>query len=100
MVIGVPLTEICNARIPSRASGSCSRTSSMSARCRRCWTSTPAEIETLLGEQFRGRDKLIAANIHALHMGRDYALAAFAVPDRAAGAARGQGRRPNLHRRQ
>src|SRR6202035_2179980 len=33
-----------------------------------------AEVETLLGEQFRGRDKLVAANVQALHMGRDYAL--------------------------
>jgi hypothetical protein len=40
-VIGVPLTAICNASTPIRASASCSRTSSMSARCRRCstWTS-------------------------------------------------------------
>jgi ferredoxin len=39
-VLGVPLTEICNANTPTRASASCSRTSSMSARCRRCSTST------------------------------------------------------------
>ena len=39
-VVGVPLTEICNAPTATRASASCSRTSSMSARCRSCWTST------------------------------------------------------------
>ena len=38
-VIGMPLTEICNAPIPTRASASCSRTSSTSAACRCCWTS-------------------------------------------------------------
>src|SRR5262249_16839153 len=32
-----------------------------------------AEIEKLIGEQYKGKDKLIAPNIHALHMGRDYA---------------------------
>ena len=41
-VIGVPLTDICNAPTPIRASGSCSRTSSMSARWRRCSTSRSA----------------------------------------------------------
>ena len=40
VVIGVPLTEITNKAYTDRASGSCSRTSSISARCRRCcrWT--------------------------------------------------------------
>jgi 2-oxoglutarate/2-oxoacid ferredoxin oxidoreductase subunit alpha len=32
----------------------------------------PSVIEQLLGEQFKGRDKLIAANVQALHMGRDW----------------------------
>ncbi len=32
----------------------------------------PAVIEQLLSEQFKGRDKLITANIQALHMGRDW----------------------------
>ncbi len=37
-------------------------------------------IEMLLGEQFRGRDKLIAANVQALHMGRDWAQANLTCP--------------------
>src|SRR4029077_12771536 len=37
-------------------------------------------VETLIGEQFKGKDKLIAPNIKALHMGRDYALATFKCP--------------------
>ena len=38
----MPLTEICNADVHAiRGSGSCSRTSSTSARCRRCSTSIP-----------------------------------------------------------
>src|SRR5262249_33449264 len=32
-----------------------------------------AEIEKLFGEQFKGKEKLIAPNIHALHLGRDWA---------------------------
>lgn len=37
-------------------------------------------IEDLLADQFKGRDKLIAANHKALHMGRDYALAHLPCP--------------------
>jgi 2-oxoglutarate/2-oxoacid ferredoxin oxidoreductase subunit alpha len=32
-----------------------------------------AEVEKLIGEQFKGKDKLIKPNLDALHMGRDYA---------------------------
>ena len=39
-----------------------------------------AEIETLLGEHFGGGDKLVAANVQALHMGRDWALANLECP--------------------
>ena len=46
----------------------------------------PAAIEQLLAEQFKGRDKLIAANVQALHMGRDWAQAESDLPDRAAPA--------------
>ena len=31
------------------------------------------EVERLIAEQFRGKDKLIPPNLEALHMGRDYA---------------------------
>ena len=40
-VIGAPLTAICNRNTPTSGSASCSRTSSISARCRRCSTWTP-----------------------------------------------------------
>lgn len=33
-----------------------------------------AEIERLIGEQFKGRERLTTLNIHALRLGRDYAL--------------------------
>ncbi|MFL6933350.1 MAG: 2-oxoacid:acceptor oxidoreductase subunit alpha, partial [Xanthobacteraceae bacterium] len=39
-----------------------------------------AEIEKLIGEQFRGKDKLIAPNVRALHLGRDYALTNLTCP--------------------
>jgi 2-oxoglutarate ferredoxin oxidoreductase subunit alpha len=39
-----------------------------------------AVIEKLIGEQFKGKDKLIAPNVKALHMGRDYALQHLKCP--------------------
>ena len=59
-VIGMPLTEICNADLhrPAR-SASCSRTSSTSARCRRCSDIEPEVIEKLFGEQYKGKEKLL-----------------------------------------
>ncbi|CEJ15201.1 2-oxoglutarate oxidoreductase subunit KorA [bacterium YEK0313] len=37
-------------------------------------------IETLIGEQFKGKDKLIQPNLKALAIGNDYARAHFACP--------------------
>ena len=37
-------------------------------------------VEKLIGEQFRGRDTLIKPNLHALHLGRDWALAELDCP--------------------
>jgi 2-oxoglutarate ferredoxin oxidoreductase subunit alpha len=33
----------------------------------------PAEVEKLIGEQYKGKEKLLEPNIKALHMGRDFA---------------------------
>lgn len=38
------------------------------------------EVEKLIGEQFKGKDKLIAPNLKALHIGYDYARDNFACP--------------------
>src|SRR5258708_39196126 len=37
-------------------------------------------VEKLIDEQFRGRSTLIKPNLHALHLGRDWALAELASP--------------------
>src|SRR5205814_8689249 len=39
-----------------------------------------AAIEELIGEQFRGKDTLIKPNVHALHLGRDWAQTELACP--------------------
>ena len=79
-VIGVPLTAITNAQYTSTRErqlfkniiyvGVLSALLDMDAKA----------IEDLLSEQFKGRDKLIAANHQALHLGRDYALANLQCP--------------------
>jgi 2-oxoglutarate ferredoxin oxidoreductase subunit alpha len=52
---GVPLTEIANAPTPTRASASCSRTSSMWAHCRCCWMSMPKCSRNFLPSNTRAR---------------------------------------------
>jgi 2-oxoglutarate ferredoxin oxidoreductase subunit alpha len=80
VVIGVPLTEITNkAYTESRQRQLFKNIVYLGALAARLEMDV-AEIEKLLGEQFRGRDKLVAANVQALHMGRDWALAHLECP--------------------
>jgi 2-oxoglutarate ferredoxin oxidoreductase subunit alpha len=79
-VIGMPLTEMCNREYSDpRQRQLFKNIIYLGALSALLEMDVPA-IETLLAEQFRGRDKLIAANVQALHMGRDYALANIACP--------------------
>ncbi len=80
VVIGVPLTEITNkAYTESRQRQLFKNIVYLGVLSALLQMDVP-EIEKLLAEQFRGRDKLIAANVQALHMGRDYALANLDCP--------------------
>jgi 2-oxoglutarate ferredoxin oxidoreductase subunit alpha len=79
-IIGMPLTEIVNAAYTDSRQrqlfknivyvGALSALLDMDAKA----------IEELIGEQFKGKDKLIQPNVHALHMGRDYALQHLQCP--------------------
>jgi 2-oxoglutarate ferredoxin oxidoreductase subunit alpha len=40
----------------------------------------PAVIEQLLAEQFKSKEKLVGANVRALHLGRDWAMAHLSCP--------------------
>ena len=40
----------------------------------------PKTIEKLIGEQYKGKEKLLSSNVHALHLGRDYALQNLKCP--------------------
>src|SRR3984885_9531697 len=79
-VLGVPLTEMTNkAYTDSRQRQLFKNIVYLGALSALIEMDT-TEIETLLAEQFKGRDKLIAANVQALNMGRDWALANLQCP--------------------
>ena len=80
IVIGVPLTEITNkAYIDSRQRQLFKNIVGLGALSALI-NMDPGVIEQLLGEQFKGRDKLISANVQALHMGRDWVRQNFEWP--------------------
>jgi 2-oxoglutarate ferredoxin oxidoreductase subunit alpha len=71
-VVGMPLTAICNERYSDPASGSCSRHHLCGALAALLGIDI-AEVETLIAEQFKGKEKLIPANHEALQIGHAYA---------------------------
>ena len=79
-VIGVPLTEICNREYSDPRQRQLFKNIVYVGALAALLDMDLAEIEKLIGEQFKGKDKLIAPNIHALHLGCDYAKANFACP--------------------
>jgi 2-oxoglutarate ferredoxin oxidoreductase subunit alpha len=72
-VIGMPLTEMCNREYSDPRQRQLFKNIIYVGALAALLEMDVAEIEKLIGEQFKGKDKLIAPNIHALHMGRDYA---------------------------
>src|SRR6202041_2341371 len=40
----------------------------------------PKLIEQLIGEQYKSKEKLLSSNVHALHLGRDWALQNLKCP--------------------
>ncbi|HWA12917.1 MAG TPA: 2-oxoacid:acceptor oxidoreductase subunit alpha [Burkholderiales bacterium] len=79
-VIGVPLTEMCNREYSDPRQRQLFKNIIYVGALAALLDMDLAEIEKLIGEQFKGKDKLIAPNVHALHMGRDYAKANFECP--------------------
>ena len=72
VIIGVPLTEITNKVYADPRQRQLFKNIVSLGALSALIGLDPAVIEKLLGEQFRGRDKLIAANVEALHLGRDW----------------------------
>jgi 2-oxoglutarate ferredoxin oxidoreductase subunit alpha len=80
VVLGVPLTAISNQEYSEPRQRQLFKNIIYLGALSAMLDMDVPEIEKLIGEQFRGKDKLIAPNIHALHLGRDYALANLQCP--------------------
>ena len=85
-VIGAPLTEICNRTYDDARQRQLFKNIIYLGVLSALLDMDVPAIEKLIGEQFRGKDALIKPNLHALHLGRDWAHADARLPDRAAGS--------------
>ena len=74
-IVGMPLTEICNQAYTDTRQRQLFKNIIYVGALSALLNIDPVEIEKLIGEQFKGKDKLIKPNHDALHMGREYALA-------------------------
>jgi 2-oxoglutarate/2-oxoacid ferredoxin oxidoreductase subunit alpha len=79
-ILGVPLTDMTNRAYSDARQRQLFKNIVYLGALSALLEMDTTEIVKLLGEQFRGRDKLIAANVQALHMGRDWALANLRCP--------------------
>jgi len=74
IVIGVPLTAITNSTYTDpRQRQLFKNIVNLGALCA-LLDLDPELVEQLIGEQYKGKEKLLSSNIHALHLGRDWAL--------------------------
>ena len=74
-VLGMPLTEITNREYTDPRQRQLFKNIIYVGALSALLGVEPAVIEQLIGEQYKGKEKLLPPNIHALHLGRDYALA-------------------------
>src|SRR6202167_131166 len=71
-VIGVPLTAICNREYTDPRQRQLFKNIIYVGALSALLDMDVAEIEKLIAEQFKGKEKLFDANKHALHLGRDW----------------------------
>jgi 2-oxoglutarate/2-oxoacid ferredoxin oxidoreductase subunit alpha len=79
-VLGLPLTEICNAEYSDPRQRQLYKNIVYVGALAALLDIELATIETLIGERFKGKDKLIAANLNALKIGYDEAKSRFQCP--------------------
>ena len=77
-VLGVPLTELCNARYTDARQRQLFKNITYVGALSSLLGIDPAVVEQLLAEQYKGKEKLAASNREAFHMGRDWAMANLA----------------------
>jgi 2-oxoglutarate ferredoxin oxidoreductase subunit alpha len=79
-VIGIPLTDVCNRRYKDPRQRNLFKNIMYVGALAALLDIEIGVIETLIGEQFKGKDKLIAPNQQALRMGYDTAKENFDCP--------------------
>jgi 2-oxoglutarate/2-oxoacid ferredoxin oxidoreductase subunit alpha len=79
-VLGVPLTELCNREYQDARQRQVFKNVLYVGALSALLDVDPVVIEQLLAEQFKAKEKLIAPNVKAMHIGRDWALANLACP--------------------
>ena len=78
--IGVPLMEICNREFTDPRQKQLFKNIVYIGALARLLNLDTEVIEGLFAEQFQGKEKLIAPNVKALHLGSDYIKEHFAYP--------------------
>jgi 2-oxoglutarate ferredoxin oxidoreductase subunit alpha len=79
-LIGAPLTQICNRTYTQMRERQLFKNVVYLGVLSALLDMDVEAIGALIGEQFKGRDKLIEANLHALDLGRDWALKNLQCP--------------------
>ncbi|MGC1173693.1 2-oxoacid:acceptor oxidoreductase subunit alpha [Polaromonas sp.] len=79
-VIGMPLTEICNAVYSDPRQRQLFKNIVYVGALSVLLEIESAVIEKLFGEQYKGKEKLMASNVQALHLGRDFASEHLEAP--------------------
>jgi 2-oxoglutarate ferredoxin oxidoreductase subunit alpha len=72
-VVGMPLTEICNREYSDPRERQLLKNIIYVGALSALLDVDIKEVEQLIGEQYKGKEKLLEPNIKALHLGRDYA---------------------------
>jgi 2-oxoglutarate/2-oxoacid ferredoxin oxidoreductase subunit alpha len=72
-VVGMPLTEICNRDYNDARQRQLFKNIIYVGALTALIDVDVREVEKLIGEQYKGKEKLLEPNLKALHMGRDYA---------------------------
>ncbi|HVY56999.1 MAG TPA: 2-oxoacid:acceptor oxidoreductase subunit alpha [Xanthobacteraceae bacterium] len=79
-VIGVPLTAICNREYTEPRQRQLFKNIIYIGALTALLDIDIGVVEKLIGEQYKGKDRLIEPNIKALHIGRDYAILNLRCP--------------------
>jgi 2-oxoglutarate ferredoxin oxidoreductase subunit alpha len=79
-VIGVPLTAITNSTYTDPRQRQLFKNIIYLGALSAILDIDPKVVEQLIGEQYKGKEKLFSSNVHALHLGRDYALQNLKCP--------------------